>query len=298
MLGGMLAGCGETPAQQGDSSNADGVKQDEPQKPTVYPDGAETIIDDTDKITAPPSAVYTTPAEENGLGDTMYKFVGTVEKHVSAEDSESDTEYIIVDTGEGKASIVSPVQSLVGAAGEMKVDEQKLQSFFKFPDEGEYVCVYALYQGYSDLLKCASAVYGGEYYMGYALGKVMLPASGDSNAASTDKKADDKVEEPKAPAETETMGQKNARAKAKDYLAYSAFSHSGLIDQLEYEGFSTEDATYAADKCGADWNEQAAKKAQDYLDVTSFSRSGLIDQLVYEGFTQEQAEYGATAVGY
>lgn len=95
-----------------------------------------------------------------------------------------------------------------------------------------------------------------------------------------------------------TMGQKNALAKADDYLNYTAFSYSGLIEQLEYEGFSTEEATFAADNCGADWNEQAAKKAQDYLDYTSFSRQGLIDQLIYEGFTQEQAEYGVTAVGY
>ena len=76
------------------------------------------------------------------------------------------------------------------------------------------------------------------------------------------------------------------------------FSYSGLIEQLEYEGYSTEDATYAADNCGADWNEQAALSAEDYLDIMSFSRDGLIEQLVYEGFTQEQAEYGASAVGY
>ena len=77
-----------------------------------------------------------------------------------------------------------------------------------------------------------------------------------------------------------------------------AFSRSGLIGQLEYEGYSTEDATFAADNCGADWNEQAAKSAQTYLDTMSFSRQGLIDQLVYEGFTQEQAEHGVTAAGY
>ena len=85
---------------------------------------------------------------------------------------------------------------------------------------------------------------------------------------------------------------------AKRYLDYTAFSYSGLIEQLEYEGYSTEEATYAVDNCGADWNEQAALKAQDYLDYASFSRSGLIDQLLFEGFTSEQAEYGVTAVGY
>lgn len=95
-----------------------------------------------------------------------------------------------------------------------------------------------------------------------------------------------------------TMGQSNALRSAKSYLDYTAFSYSGLIEQLEYEGFSTEDATFAADNCGADWNEQAAKMAQSYIEYSSFSRQGLIDQLKYEGFSSEQAEYGVSAIGY
>ena len=93
-----------------------------------------------------------------------------------------------------------------------------------------------------------------------------------------------------------TTGEKNALNKAYDYLDYTAFSRSGLIDQLEFEGYSTSEATYAVDHCGADWNEQAVKKAQQYLDYMSFSKSGLIDQLEFEGFTPAQAEYGANAV--
>ena len=81
-------------------------------------------------------------------------------------------------------------------------------------------------------------------------------------------------------------------------MDYTAFSYSGLIDQLEYEKFTTEEATYGADNCGADWNEQAAKSAESYLNYTSFSRDGLIDQLEYEGFTHEQAVYGAEANGF
>jgi hypothetical protein len=85
--------------------------------------------------------------------------------------------------------------------------------------------------------------------------------------------------------------------KAKQYLGYTAFSHDGLIGQLEYEGFSTEDATWAADNCGADWNAQAAKKAKQYLDYSAFSHDGLVGQLEYEGFTPEEAEYGTAQVG-
>ncbi len=95
-----------------------------------------------------------------------------------------------------------------------------------------------------------------------------------------------------------TMGEKNALSSAKEYLNTMAFSYKGLIEQLKYEGFSTEEATYGADNCGADWNEQAAKSAKEYLNTMAFSRSGLIEQLEYEGFTKAQAEYGAKAVGY
>lgn len=95
-----------------------------------------------------------------------------------------------------------------------------------------------------------------------------------------------------------TTGEKNALRTAREYLSISAFSYTGLINQLEYEGYLTEEATYAADNCNANWNEQAAKSAKEYLDISSFSRQGLIDQLIYEGYTQEQAEYGVTQNGY
>ena len=94
-----------------------------------------------------------------------------------------------------------------------------------------------------------------------------------------------------------TVSQKNAVAKAKSYLGYTAFSHDGLVAQLEYEQFSHADAVYGADNSGANWNEQAAKKAKSYMEYSAFSRGSLIDQLKYDQFTQAQAEYGANAVG-
>ena len=90
-----------------------------------------------------------------------------------------------------------------------------------------------------------------------------------------------------------TFGEQNALSKAYQYLQYSAFSYTGLIEQLEFEGYSHSEAVYAVDNCGADWNEQAVKKAKQYLEYSSFSKSGLIDQLEFEGFTHSQAEYAA-----
>lgn len=76
-----------------------------------------------------------------------------------------------------------------------------------------------------------------------------------------------------------------------------AVSRSGLIQQLEFEGYSTEDANFAADHVNADWNEQAVKEAKNYLDTMPFSKSGLIEQLEFEGYTREQAEHGVSQAG-
>ncbi|WP_374976742.1 Ltp family lipoprotein [Microbacterium trichothecenolyticum] len=101
-----------------------------------------------------------------------------------------------------------------------------------------------------------------------------------------------------APKPVYTLAQQNAIEEAKDYLAFSGFSRSGLISQLEYEGYSTEDATFGVDNAGADWNAEAAESAADYLEYSSFSRQGLYDQLAYEGFSDAEIQYGLSQVGY
>lgn len=93
-----------------------------------------------------------------------------------------------------------------------------------------------------------------------------------------------------------SMEYQNALKSAKDYLAFSAFSRKGLIEQLEFEKYSAAAATYAADNCGANWNEQAVKSAKSYLEISSFSKQELIEQLEFEGFTKAQAQYGVNAV--
>ena len=95
-----------------------------------------------------------------------------------------------------------------------------------------------------------------------------------------------------------TTGERNALNKAHSYLSIMAFSKEGLIDQLEYVGFTKAQATYAANFCGADWNEQAVKKAQSYLEIMAFSYEGLVEQLEYTGFTKAQAQHGANVAYY
>lgn len=107
-----------------------------------------------------------------------------------------------------------------------------------------------------------------------------------------------KEEEEKQKITNATLGEKNALNTAKQYLNYTAFSYKGLVEQLEFEGYTSEEAKFGADNCGADWNEQAAKSAKQYMNYSSFSRSGLLEQLEFEGFTPEQAEYGVKAIGY
>lgn len=95
-----------------------------------------------------------------------------------------------------------------------------------------------------------------------------------------------------------SMGEKNALRSAQNYLSVMPFSHAGLVKQLEFEGYTSEEAIYGADNCGADWNEQAAKAAKNYLDMMPFSRTGLIEQLEFDGYTHDQAVYGVEQNGY
>lgn len=84
---------------------------------------------------------------------------------------------------------------------------------------------------------------------------------------------------------------------AEAYLAYTPFSREGLIEQLEFEGYTHSEAQKAVDSLSVDWEEQALLKAMDYLEYTAFSYSGLLEQLEYEGFSSTEAEYGVAHCG-
>ena len=106
------------------------------------------------------------------------------------------------------------------------------------------------------------------------------------------------TEKQKTEESTETVGQQNAVRKALSYLRSQSFSKSGLADQLQYNGFTEDEAWYAVNVIDVDWTEQAKLKAQSYLRSSAFSRKELMEQLEYNGFTEDEAEAAVDFVGY
>lgn len=91
---------------------------------------------------------------------------------------------------------------------------------------------------------------------------------------------------------SDSAGRRNALRAAQSYLQTSAFSKSGLEQQLEYDQFSRSDARWAVNHVRVSWYAEAVKAAKSYLQTSAFSRQDLIDQLEYDGFTAAQAAYG------
>jgi hypothetical protein len=78
----------------------------------------------------------------------------------------------------------------------------------------------------------------------------------------------------------------------------TGFSAKGLIDQLEYEGFSTKlTRPTASTPSTPTGTSRQLCRAKEYLDYDVLLPQGLVDQLMYEGYTKEQAEYGVNKVG-
>ena len=94
--------------------------------------------------------------------------------------------------------------------------------------------------------------------------------------------------QPSQTTSTEEIARDSALHQAKLYLSVMNYSYQGLIDQLVSEGFTQEEATYAADNCAANWTQQAVDCANAHILNGSFSRGALYNQLVFEGYTEEQ----------
>ena len=101
-----------------------------------------------------------------------------------------------------------------------------------------------------------------------------------------------------------TPDEKKALEKACFYIDNylednNGYSHQELTKKLQRSGFSAEEARFAADNCGANWNDQAAYQAGVYVVIyPNSTKDRIIDLLLYEGFTYAQALAGARANGF
>jgi len=295
---GVLDVIAELPPQEQETAPAlqepESTPQEEPEpvpqeEPEVYPKSAQDFFE-IETITEPEDSIFDSSADANIPEGTIYKVIGTVEQIAVLQNNGENLEYIKVKTDRGMVAVWNPFEVMF-ASIESTLDREHCESYYVMPSVEEYVCIYSEYSGFSDILGCPLFIYGGEDYMLTAmLDSIVIEDSADTSEPEDTSGAGES-------AEAATTGQQNALQSAKSYLLYSAFSYEGLIDQLEYEGFTTEEATYAVDHCGADWSAQALASAKTYLSFSAFSYKGLIDQLEYEKFTSEQATYAADNCG-
>lgn len=85
----------------------------------------------------------------------------------------------------------------------------------------------------------------------------------------------------------------DALTYALDLLDAEPLSRSALIDRLREDGFSSDDAYWAADHCGDVWNEQAFRIALAYMRGTDFTSEEIAAILIDEKeFTKTEAIRG------
>ncbi len=80
---------------------------------------------------------------------------------------------------------------------------------------------------------------------------------------------------------------------AKNYVDMHSVSYKGLLSALERDKFTPEQATFAADNCGADWKHEALEISPDLIKRGASTYDKLIDLLTDSGFTDEEAKYAA-----
>lgn len=85
---------------------------------------------------------------------------------------------------------------------------------------------------------------------------------------------------------------------AKEYYNNCVLSYPQLIYDIEGEGYTHEEAVYAADNCGADWFAKAKEYAEGFIELGTTTHDDLVELLEHVGFTHEEAVYGAEANGY
>ena len=162
--------------------------QTEQIEPTVYPTQIKEFAGVSAFEPSIPSTIFVTPASENGLGGTLYKFEGEVTRIVSKSDSPSGYGFFVLKTEHGEMVIHDPVDIILknNDFGEM-INGVDLRSYFELPEVGEYVCAYAEYQGYSDAYHAAVSTLGGTEYMT----KICVHVAEENQLTSTEDGQDD-----------------------------------------------------------------------------------------------------------
>lgn len=269
-------------------------------------------IPDVDGYVCAPALVYTTTGEENGLTDTYMYADGKVRDIYKL----GDYDVIDIETEDGTVAVMKSLYTSnwehIALLDEVRVYflymgysselDSPAGTYIGVVKPGKYVSISSDIKAAPELFKTALDEYNTELEDEEASGSRPStdgnsPPQAVVNSAPDAQSNTQSSSQQTSQAQTASTSQKKALDKANDYLRVMAFSHSGLVKQLEYEGYSNADATYAADNCGADWNAQALKKANSYLDVMAFSYSGLKGQLEYDGFTSSQSTYGADNCG-
>lgn len=122
----------------------------------------------------------------------------------------------------------------------------------------------------------------------------------DAEEPSTDEKPGPDEDTPDDTDPTLTESRKRALSQARSLTGAGSsegYSRDALVQKLVLMNFSQEDATYAADNCGADWNEQARIFTVRQLKTVNYAGDVLILYVVEQGgFTQDQAQAGVDNV--
>ena len=143
-------------------SNKSPTQSTEASTPEVldYPDAIGT---DEQKLLTPllPDEVFGTTADENGLDGTLYKIYGTVENITAGSDGVMDT--IQLRTHKGNVVISNLALSMEEESSFSElgtVDWDMVKAKLPMPKVGEFCCIFAEYQGYSEKYKAPSFAYG------------------------------------------------------------------------------------------------------------------------------------------
>jgi len=92
--------------------------------------------------------------------------------------------------------------------------------------------------------------YKRKWFIALAILMLIGAFASNSESSKTEKKVVTTTEANTPATPNETVSESNAREKAESYLSLMAFSRSGLITQLEFEGFTTAQAEYGVSTTG------------------------------------------------